>query len=491
MVNTAGSGAAGGQTTASAGSGAAGMPVKPGVAAAGAGGEPATSPTGTGEAASPPPSSTAPTPMPPLAMCGMPAAAAAAPGDPSKLPAFPGAEGYGSTTPGGRGGKVIEVTTLDDAGPGSLREAIAQTGARTVVFRVSGTIELKSDIKVTNPNLTLAGQTAPGDGICLKNKKFLIAANDVVVRHLRFRRGKADGERDDSLAIEEAENVIVDHCTMSWGTDETLNTWHGSKNITVSWSIVSEGLHHNDHGFAATLGGVNASYHHLLIASCPGRNPSVAGNNEYQTINMDFRNSVIFNFGYRTFDGKPNSVNIVSNYFKPGPNTTANGFAEIDDAGVYSKIPTTAWYLSGNFWEGNAAISFDNAAGVTGATQWLTQEPAPFAPVATAPAAEAYEQVLASAGATLPKRDQVDTRIVEEVKTGKTTFGKGVVLAAADVGGWPMLKSEPPPADDDHDGMPNAWEETQGLNPADASDGAQLQPSGYSNLEHYLNCIGQ
>lgn len=403
------------------------------------------------------------------------------------LPAFPGAEGYGSDTPGGRGGRVIEVTNLDDSGPGSFREAVETDGVRVVVFRVSGTISLESDLTIHNPNITIAGQTAPGDGICLKNRKFMINADDVVVRYLRIRRGDESGKRDDVLAIDDAENVIVDHCSLSWGCDENLNTWHGARNITIQWCIVSEALHHNNHGFAATLGGANASFHHLLIANCPGRNPSIGGNHKYQTHNMDFRNSVIYNFGHRTFDGKPNSVNIVNNYFKPGPNSRRDSFANIDDAGAYDAIPTTAWYVSGNVWEGNEAISMDNAAGVTGATQWLVDRPNPFAPVRTVAADEAYEMVLADVGATLPKRDSVDTRIIKEVSSGKATFGKGVVLDPSEVGGWPELKSAPAPADEDHDGMPDDWEEANGLNPQDPKDGNAVGKDGYTNLENYLN----
>jgi len=405
--------------------------------------------------------------------------------------AFPGAEGFGTSTPGGRGGDVIEVTNLNDSGPGSLRHALMQSGPRTIVFRVSGTIELQSDITVKNPYVTVAGQTAPGDGIAIKNYQVMISADDVVVRYLRFRRGRENSGRTDSLSLQWAKNVVIDHCSISWGTDQTLSTWVGTENLTVQWSIISEALDHNNHGFAASLGGVKASYHHLLIANSPGRNPSVAGNHQHQTHNLDFRNSVIFNFGSRTFDGKPSSINIVNNYFKPGPNSTQSFFADIDDAGAYKAIPTTAWYLAGNVWEGNRQISEDNAQGAIGAVQWLTDKPVEYAPVATVPAEEAYVSVLSDVGATLPKRDLVDARVIKEVETGVPTYGNGVVLHPDDVGGYPRLESLPAPADDDHDGMPNDWEIAQNLNPSDPEDGKMIQPDGYSNLEHYLNCIGQ
>jgi pectin methylesterase-like acyl-CoA thioesterase len=407
----------------------------------------------------------------------------------STLPAFPGAEGYGSTTPGGRGGRVIEVTNLNDSGPGSLRAAVEAKGPRIVVFRVSGTIALESDLSVRNPYLTIAGQTAPGGGICLRNRKLIIETNDVIVRYLRIRVGR-EGGGNDALAIDEGSNVVVDHCSLSWGCDETLNTWHGARDITVQWCIISEALHHRNHGFAASLGGENASFHHLLIAHCPGRNPSIGGNNEHQTINLDFRNSVIYNFGHRTFDGKPSSINIVNNYYKPGPNSSVKRFAEIDDVGGYEKIPTTAWYISGNVWEGDEAITQDNASGVTGATQWLVNEPAPYAPVRTVSAERAYALVLADVGAILPKRDSVDIRVIEDVRTGTATFGngKGVILHQDDVGGWPELKSQPAPEDSDSDGMRDEWESKFGLDPKNANDNIQdKDKDGYTNIEEYLN----
>jgi pectate lyase len=403
--------------------------------------------------------------------------------------AFPTAEGFGRYAAGGRGGKVIQVTNLNDSGSGSLRAAIEQSGARTIVFLVSGTIEMQSDITISHPNITIAGQTAPGDGICLKNYKLEIEADNVIVRYLRLRRGNKSGERDDALAINDAENVIVDHCSISWGCDETVNTWHGAKNSTIQWCIISEALHHNNHGFAASLGGVNATYHHNLFANCPGRNPSIGGNNSYQTVNMDFRNNVIFNFGYRTVDGKPTSVNIVNNYFKPGPNSSITRFANIDDAGVYESIPTTAWYISGNLWEGNEAISRDNDLGVTGAKQWMVDDPVEFGSVQTDSAIEAYQKVLAGAGATLPDRDTVDRRIILEALSGRTTYGKGVVLDPSGVGGWPVLLSAPPPADEDKDGMPDNWEKDNGLDPNNDSDRNEIGADGYTKLEIYLNSL--
>ncbi|MDD4431096.1 MAG: pectate lyase [Bacteroidales bacterium] len=405
--------------------------------------------------------------------------------------AFPGAEGFGAMTLGGRGGAVLFVNNLNDSGPGSLRDAVEQEGPRTIVFGISGTIELESDLYIRNPYLTIAGQTAPGDGITLKNYKITLAADHVIIRYLRVRRGNLSEKQDDAITIQNAENVIVDHCSFSWSTDEVVNTWHGSKNISLQWCIMAEGLHHKEHGFAATLGGINATYHHNLIANCPGRNPSIGGNHNFQTHQMDFRNNVIFNFGHRTFDGKPSSVNIVNNYFKPGPNSTIDVFARIDEAGIYEEIPTTSWFISGNFWEGNEAISKNNRLGVKGATQWLVDQPTEFSAINMESAEAAYRSVLAGAGARFPKRDCVDLRILEEARTGKTTYNKGVVLSTSDVEGWPLLNSLPAPVDSDSDGMPDEWEIKHGLDSANPEDRNTTNAEGYTMLEQYLNELVQ
>jgi predicted neuraminidase len=403
--------------------------------------------------------------------------------------AFPGAEGYGSETPGGRGGKVIQVTNLNDSGPGSLREAINASGPRIVVFRISGTIALKSDLVINNPNITIAGQTAPGAGICIKDYKLRISADDVILRYLRIRRGNESGEDDDALSVENAENVIIDHCSISWGCDETVNTWHGVKNSTMQWCIISEALHHKNHGFAASLGGEYTSYHHLLFANCPGQNPGIAGNSEHQTINMDLRNNVLFNWGHRTVDGLPNSVNLVHNYYKPGPNSTLMLFAILQDDNI-PEIPTPSWNIYGNVWEGNEAISKDNSLGVAieGNAQ-LVDKQFPYAPVKVYFAEKAYQMVLDDVGAVLPKRDSVDMRIIEEVKTGIPTYGKGVVMDPADVGGWPELSSDPAPVDTDKDGIPDDWELANDLDPNDPEDRNIYSPEGYTMLEVYLDSL--
>ena len=219
-----------------------------------------------------------------------------------------------------------------------LREAIDATGPPTVVFRVSGTIQLDSEIEIKNPHITIAGQTALGDGICLRKQTFRVAADDVIIGCLRFRRGDETKRMGSGLRIHDCQNVIVDHCSISWSCDEGINTWRDLRNITIQWCLVSEALHdtpmHAGHGFAASLGGVNTSYHHNLFANCPGRNPSIAGNNDFQTVNLDFRNNVVFNWPEHVIDGKPCSINMIGNYYKPGPASRFNDhLANINSCG--------------------------------------------------------------------------------------------------------------------------------------------------------------
>lgn len=414
--------------------------------------------------------------------------------------AFPGAEGFGRFATGGRGGEVYAVTNLDDAGPGSLREAVS-AGNRTVIFRVSGTIILQSDLMIRVSNLTIAGQTAPGDGICLRRHPLrLSGASNVIIRHLRVRPGPESGKPVDGIEVRAGRNIMLDHCTISWSIDEAVNTWHGAKDVTVQWCLIAEPLNRSvhpkgAHGYGASWGGENTSYHHNLFAHCTARNPSVAGQAKDHTLNMDHRCSVIFNWEHRSCDGKPDSINVVNNYYKPGPATlpaVARRIARIDDTRAAYGFDSF-WYIEGNVVEGYPRISADNwidgvdFEGRTSAQTNRRREPFPVAPVTTQPAAEACRLVLAGVGATLPRRDAVDRRIVREVETGKVTFGNGIIDTPAQVGGWPDLKSEPAPLDRDGDGMPDDWERAQGLNPRDPADRNQLRADGYTQLEYYLN----
>jgi unsaturated rhamnogalacturonyl hydrolase len=396
--------------------------------------------------------------------------------------AFPGAEGFGAFAKGGRGGKVIYVDNLNDSGPGSLRAAVEDTVPRTVIFKFSGTIELKSDLEISSPYITIAGQTAPGDGICLKNYLLKIkGTHNVVVRSLRVRPGITGGKPDDAINIDHSRHVIIDHCSASWSTDEVLNTWHGSHDITVQWCLISEPLNNSiyrpGHGYSASIGGKRASYHHNLLANAAGRNPSVSAGYEGFGQVFDFSNNVVFNWQSRTCDGKPEMVNFSGNYYKPGPATwegRKRRLVQIEDAARYGY--SSKWYIESNLMESmeknRSYTPFENGG-------YVVRD-----------AADIYEEVLAHAGAVAPRRDAVDERIIREVRTGKTSFGDGMIDRVDQTEGWPELKSSPAPMDTDSDGMPDDWEQQHGLDPGNPADGNQDRDGdGFTNLEEYLNSL--
>ena len=430
-----------------------------------------------------------------------------------KIPAFPGAEGFGIYTLGGRGGKVYPVTTLEDYGeneepiPGSLRQAVEAEGPRTVIFRVSGIITLKKRLSIKNPFITIAGQTAPGDGICIRNQTLAIDTHDVILRYLRCRRGNFK-DRNDCIGGTPIRNIIVDHCSTSWGLDENISMYKQSKrseqgpylpseNITIQWCISSEALDINNHAFGGTWGGKNCSFHHNLFACNTGRNPSIA-----YPLTLDIRNNVLFNWRHRTMDGADGSamINIVANYYKPGPATNPGEIQyrvckpEIRPDG-YRYPGTGKWYVADNYVHGYPDVTANNWDGgvqfeVSGVKieDVRAKVPIPVVSITQQTAEEAYELVLAHAGATLPRRDPVDVRIMESVRTGKPTFGNGIIDFPADVGGWPEYKSLPAPADSDNDGMPDEWEIKYHLIPDDATDGnMDKDGDGYTNVEEYLN----
>jgi hypothetical protein len=436
-----------------------------------------------------------------------------------KLPAFPGAEGAGAFTPGGRGGKVLLVSNLNDKGPGSLREAVEVQGPRTVLFRVAGIITLETPLAINNPFITIAGQSAPGDGICIRGQTTEINTHDVVLRYLRFRRGNTK-VRDDALGGNPRGNVIVDHCSCSWGLDENLSLYryvtkegdkfikHPVENLTIQWCISSEALNPFNHAFGGTWGGKNCSFHHNLFASNTGRNPSIGMGGDF-----DFRNNVLFNWRHRTVDGGDGSsrINVISNYYKPGPVTTSeelrHRICKVDARSQKDQYPGAGkWYVAGNFVDGNSKVTADNwAGGVQYAPERKNKDevipaptekdarvlaPFPAASITQHKAEEAYELVLNWAGATLPKRDPVDVRVIESVRTGKTTYKDGIIETPADVGGWPEYKSADLDLDTDGDGIPDWWEKKYGLDPNDPSDGVKdCNGDGYTNLEKYLNGI--
>lgn len=419
--------------------------------------------------------------------------------------AFPGAEGYGASSIGGRGGKVIEVTSLNDRGPGSFRSAVEDSVPRTVVFRISGTIALKSELRITHSYLTIAGQSAPGQGICLKNFPLIVdGANHIIIRGIRIRPGIESGQigsEIDGLQIRNCQYVIVDHCTVSWSVDEILNTWHGSRDITIQWSIFAEPLNQSihekgPHGFGASIGGNKASYHHNLFANATARNPSIGGNHIEKTTEMDFRNNVIYNWRHRTCDGKPTSVNLINNYYKPGPGTLPSVLkrvARLDDASKYGF--QSKWYIDGNFIEGFPEIEGNNIdlgveiEGEQNKTDVLAIVPFETATVITDTAVKAYEKVLGRAGHFI--RDFWENQLITEVKTGTVHFGSGYIDKVEDSGGWPELTGKAAPEDNDHDGLPDFWELQNKLDPNNAADGNFLNAEGYTNLEIYLNSLGE
>ena len=421
------------------------------------------------------------------------------------IPAFPGAEGFGAKAGGGRGARVIAVTNLNDSGPGSLRAALEEKGPRNVIFRVSGNIPLKSSLHIRNGELTIAGQTAPGDGICLKDYSLdLSGANNVIIRYLRVRPGDSSGKSIDALGGREGENIIIDHCSVSWSIDECVSIYSGARNFTVQWSLISESLYQSvhtkgHHGFGGIWGGQNASWHHNLLAHHSSRNPRIVGNSVGDQL-VDLRNNIIYNWGYNSTYGGDGDVriNLINNIYKPGPATREGVRARVANPSP-GKGPHN-WWIAGNFVVGSPEVTADNWLGVhpsgkLAAADYRANQPFEVAPVKTHPAHEALERVLKQAGAILPRRDSLDARVVEETRTGTAHFGetyegggKGIIDSQKTVGGWPELRSLPAPLDSDGDGMPDEWEIKFGLNPKDARDGGQDQDKdGYTNLEEYLN----
>jgi hypothetical protein len=437
----------------------------------------------------------------------------------AEIPAFPGAWGGGMYSFGGRGGKVYAVTSLEDSGPGTLREACHAVGPRIVVFHVAGTIHLKNRIRIRAPYITIAGQTAPGDGICVRGATVCIDTHDVVIRHIRFRRGETDvANRDDSLGGNPIGNVIIDHCSASWGLDENISLYRhmykpdGSNkelklptvNITIQWCISSEALDTYNHSLGSTIGGHNCMFHHNLWANNAGRNPSIGMDGDF-----NFVNNVIFNWRHRTVDGgdQKSQYQIVNNYFKPGPATpsSAIGYRVLKPDGrraTGDKTGPREWgkaYVNGNLIEGNEAVNKDNWAGgvqidgdddpkvILPRLRVEKPFPMPKMPVVQT-AAEAYECVLDQVGATLPKRDAVDRRIIEAVRKGTALAEtkQGIITDIQQVGGYPKYTGERV-IDTDGDGIPDEWEKKHGLNPNDPTDAAKSSGDEYTNFDKYLN----
>lgn len=427
---------------------------------------------------------------------------------------FPGAEGYGRFANAGRYGRIVEVTNLNDSGAGSLRQALeVEKGARIVVFRVSGVINLNSKLIIPSDggNVYVAGQTAPGDGICVTRYAFgALGANDVVIRFVRLRVGEYSMTAMDGMGLGSCDNSIIDHCSISWSVDEGHSS-RNSKNITFQWNMIAEALndsyHYNgDHAFAATIMGRVGSYHHNLLANCTARNWSIGGyydspaNYSYDNV----RNNVVYNWVHRATDGCPWQIDYVNNYYKPGPSTTYIGLG-----GNQSDVGPGTWYITGNRIIGYPQYDNDNWAAIsnTDAFKALMKVTTPHFGsdlITMTSADQAYIDVTSGAGAIRPKRDRNDSRTVREV-LGKTyTFRGsrdsssmyGIIDSENDAGGYQSLiyRTYNVPADTDHDGLPDWWETMNGLNPnsmaGDYSDSnGDTDNDGYTNLDEYLSYL--
>jgi len=416
-----------------------------------------------------------------------------------QLLAFPEAEGYGKLASGGRGGKVIEVINLNDSGPGSLRTAIEESGPRTIIFRISGTISLNSELIINNGDLTIAGQTAPGDGICIKNFQTIINSENIITRFIRFRLGDEKKQEADALSVMNSKNIIIDHCSFSWGIDEVIS-FYDNENSTLQWCIVSEALnnsyhHKGEHGYGGIWGGKNTSFHHNLLAHNYSRNPRFNGSRTGTLPEeelADFINNVVYNWGTNSsYGGENGNYNLVANYYKSGPGTKK----KIKDR-IVEPYGKGKWFIKENYVEGYPEISTDNwAGGVQGDfanfKELKSDVPLGSHAIYYQTPQNAFEDILKFAGAIFPKRDEIDTRIINEVRNSDVDSGNGIINSQEEVGGWPVLNSTEPPLDSDHDGMPDEWESRMNLNPNDPEDRNKIAFSGYSFLEEYLNELGK
>lgn len=438
--------------------------------------------------------------------------------------AFPTAEGFGKEVTGGRGGKVRKVTNLNDAGPGSLRAAVEAKDARIVVFDTSGTIKLESNLNIRNPNITIAGQTAPGDGITIRDYPVVVSTENVIIRYLRFRMGDDVGIEADPIGGFEQKDIIIDHCSVSWSTDECVS-FYSNENFTMQWCIISESLRESAHdkgahGYGGIFGGQKATFHHNLLAHHDSRNPRFGergGTDLAKTSLVDYRNNVIYNWGGNTaYGGEGMNINLVNNYYKPGPaSRTQSKIYSIDKSVDPNEPMYDIWgkyYIDGNYFEGNSEVTEDNWSHgvynqfhhsngeVTDADKDTMRIDLPHEindNVRTQTPQEAYKDVLAFAGASLV-RDAVDIRVLEEVKngtfsaqgsSGSNNSRNGIIDSPHDVGGWPELKSSPALKDSDGDGMPDEWEIANRLDPNKYDANGRDLSKVYDNIEVYINSL--
>ena len=457
-----------------------------------------------------------------------------------EVPAFPGAEGYGGYVTGGRGGRVIYVTHIKDntdkfgAGyKGSFRAAIETPGSDpiTIAFKCGGVISPMGALNCSRSNITIAGQTALGNGICIKNYGINFSGNNIIVRYMRFRVGDAIMQNNPALTFSNGKKAIIDHCSFSWSVEENVNITDVDS-VSLQWCINSESLYNSTHikgerAYAAQWGGEHASYHHNLLAHHNSRMPRQNGNtsNDYQ-LTWDYRNNVHYNWGNPEafYGGGIEQVggfchsNLVNNFYKPGPATTTSKSSQYFCAPSGGRPAVVGegneyiygyglWYLNGNVMYDNPEKTNDNWLGLYGPVEHQSVDSFDAAPVMTFSAEKAYQDVLALAGATKPHRDTIDARIIYEVVSGTATFGgilgshSGIIDHHTDTkpadappgwDAWEMymkVDSTEAPPDTDRDGIPDWWEDLNGLESDNPDDGRALASdnSGYTNLEKYLN----
>ena len=437
----------------------------------------------------------------------------------AQVVAFPGAEGFGKYATGGRGGRVVTVSNLNDDGLGSLRQAFKEYPGEpiTIVFSVAGIIELKSPLKISRSNITVAGQTAPGDGICLKGNSFIIncagdktgVRGNIIIRYLRSRPGAKIANGVYGFNMENSQNIIIDHCSFTWANEECA-AMYDTKNVTVQWSIISEGLYNANHhkglrAYGGVWGGQNASYHHNLISNQNSRTVRFNGARAHDTLAVvDYSNNVIFNWksanacygGEVDIPGGKSTINMVNNYYIPGPATSKElKFVKANYNPAKAK-GFGQWYLSGNVMDGDKKLTANNSVGID-----LSEFPEPYkkqalvtapfaiaAPITLQSAREAYQLVLKKVGASFPEYDAVDLRLIAEAKSRKAVSGeKGIINDASEAGGWPVYQYKKTPVDTDKDGMPDEWELKNGLNPELANNNEYKLSKEYTNIETYMN----
>ena len=423
-------------------------------------------------------------------------------GDGQKPLAFPGAQGSGKYTTGGRHGRVLMVTNCDDQGRGSLRWALSQSGARTVLFKVSGYIDLATPITIEHGNVTIAGQSAPGDGICLRGNGLVIASSNVIIRYLRIRPGDKISAESDAISAVGVQNIIIDHCSFSWATDE-LCALYGCKNVTLQNCILSESLNNQTHptrqqSSGAVWGGNPATFHHNLLAHNKSRNPRIWGTFQADTLMpscIEISNNIFYNWSDKCmYGGEGGQSKITHNIFIPGPVLHIARFPIL----LHPLKPFGKFCLENNTVEGFKQLTHDNTKGVLLCENTQQDFLATLvdniqvSDYAACNASTAMAEILETVGASFC-RDEVDKRILADLQRRSAAYGvRGIITSQDEVGGWPQLLPGDVPTDTDADGLPDSWEISHGLNPQKYQDALNVSlDTNYTNIELYLNQLCQ